>query len=152
MTKQSEKGLGVVSNPNEWRRFSLAVDSGACVTVADPDTLPNYMVYETPQSKAGEEFSAASGDGIPNLGAMRIPVVTRENTQRLMNITAAPVVKPLMSVKQLCAMGHIVLFDDDGSFILNKVTGELNQLREENGNYMMDCWVPPTETGFGGQP
>ena len=39
-----------------------------------------------------------------------------------------------------------MVFDEDGSFIYNKRTGELNQLREESGNYMFDVWVPPRET------
>ena len=36
------------------------------------------------------------------------------------------------------------MFDaDEGSYILNKESGELNWLREDNGNYVMDTWVPP---------
>jgi len=69
-----------------------------------------------------------------------------------MNVTAATVAKPLMSVRQLCGTGHVVVFDEDGSYIMNKATGELNVLREENGNYMLDCWIPPNSTGFQGQP
>ena len=36
----------------------------------------------------------------------------------------------------------MVVFDSDGSYILNKTTGELNWLREDNGNYMLDVWIP----------
>lgn len=36
--------------------------------------------------------------------------------------------------------------DEDGSFIFNKMTGEINQLREESGNYMFDVWIPPKST------
>ena len=104
------------------------------------------------QSRAGEEFAAASGDPIPNLGGMKVPIITREMTQCLMSVTAAPVLKPLMSVKQLCNSGHAVVFDEEDSYFVNKATGELNELREENGNYMLDCWVPPNESGFGGLP
>ena len=69
-----------------------------------------------------------------------------------MNVAAAPVLKPLMSVKQLCTSGHAVIFDEEGSYIMNKETGVINELREETGNYMLDCWVPPNESGFGGLP
>ena len=55
--------------------------------------------------------------------------------------------------------GHAVVFDEEGSYILNKGTGEINWLREENGNYMLDAWVPPqsyfgvnTSQPFGRQP
>ena len=62
---------------------------------------------------------------------------------------AAEVSRPLASVKRICEAGHTVVFDDTGSFILNKATGEINALREECGNYMLDLWVPPTnELGF----
>ena len=45
---------------------------------------------------------------------------------------------------RICAAGHRVVFDaDEGSYILNKESGELNWLREDNGNYVMDPWVPP---------
>lgn len=100
---------------NGWRRISLAVDSGACVTVADAEDIPNYPVFETRASQAGENFAAASGDQIPTLGGMKIPIITRELTARLMNVTAAPVTKPLLSVKQLKAVGHRVVFDEEGS-------------------------------------
>ena len=36
--------------------------------------------------------------------------------------------------------------DEDGSFIFNKMTGEINQFREESGNYMFDVWIPPEST------
>ena len=55
-----------------------------------------------------------------------------------MTFQAAPVAKPLGSVKRICQAGHCVVFDEDGSYILNKIAGELNWLREDNGNYMLD--------------
>ena len=69
-----------------------------------------------------------------------------------MSVTAAPVLKPLMSVKQLNKTGHTVVFDESASFIYNKNTGEVNLLREDAGNFMMDCWIPPNASGFGGRP
>ena len=56
---------------------------------------------------------------------------------------AANVTRPLASVKKICKAGHIVVFDDDGSYIYNKITGEINQLRKDDGNYMLDVWIPP---------
>ena len=74
-----------------------------------------------------------------------------------MTFQATPVDRPLASVKRMCRAGHRIVFDDEGSYILNKVSGELNWLREENGNYLMDVWVMPqgdykaamNEMGFG---
>ena len=60
-----------------------------------------------------------------------------------MTLQAAPVDRPLGSVKRMCQAGHRVVFDSDGSYVLNKATKEVNWLREENGNYMLDMWVVP---------
>ena len=68
-------------------------------------------------------------------------MVTREQTVRAMSSTGAPVAKPFASVKKICQAGRIVMFDEDGSFIYNKA----NVLREEQGNYMLDVYVPPED-------
>ena len=59
----------------------------------------------------------------------------------------------------MTAAGHRVVFDDAGSYIENKTTGEINMLYEENGNFIMDLWIMPkahlvalVDAGFGGQP
>ena len=50
----------------------------------------------------------------------------------------------------MCAAGHSVVFEEDGSYIENKNTGEVNMLREDNGNHMLDMWViPPRPTEWG---
>ena len=42
-------------------------------------------------------------------------------------------------------MHHTVIFDELGSYIFNKATGEVNALREEQGNYMLDVYIPPRD-------
>lgn len=124
----------------------MAVDSGACESVIDAaEQVPGYDIQETKASKSGLVYASATGEDIPNLGEVLLPMLTRENTKRSMKMQAAEVTRPLASVKRICEAGHVVVFDDDGSFIFNKSTGELNQLREEAGNYMFDVWVPPKD-------
>ena len=72
--------------------------------------------------------------------------MTREGTQRLLAVTAAPVTKSLLAVDQLNASGHVVVFDQDNSFIFNKFSGELNTLRKEDGNFVLHLWVPPSNS------
>ena len=71
-----------------------------------------------------------------------------------MKVTAAPVTKPRASVKKICQAGHKVIFDEEGSYIVHKQTGEVNALREEDGNYMLDMWVMPSGQSptFHGRP
>ena len=123
----------------------MAVDSGACDNVIDPQELPEHPVRETNASLNGVQFASATGEPIPNLGEISMPMVTREQTWRSMTMQAAPVAKPLASVMKIVKAGHVVVFDNDASYIMNKATSEVNMLREEGGNYMLDIWVPPPE-------
>ena len=128
--------------------MAIAIDSGACDSVISPEDVPEHEVHESTESKRGENFQSATGEPIPNLGDIRLPMYMREGTARSMILKAAPVTKPLGSVKKICAAGHVVVFDDEGSYIMNKRTGEMNWLREEDGNYMLDAWVPPPDRGL----
>ena len=140
-----------------WIQLSIAIDSGACDSVIDPAQVPCNEVIETFGSKNHEDYQSATGETIPNLGELRLGLVTREMSLRGMSFTGAPVAKPLGSVKRLCAAKHTVVFDEEGSFIYSKLTGEVNVLREEEGNYMLDVWVAPpgsdeyNELSFGRQ-
>ena len=76
-----------------------------------------------------------------------------------MTFQATPVSRALGSVKRMNETGHVVVFDGQNTYIQNKVTGEVNWLREENGNYLMDLWIMPMDKlnelkhqGFGRQP
>ena len=94
-------------------------------------------------SEAGVCYVSATGEPIPNLGEQRLPLATIKGSLRAMTFQAAPVAKPLGSVKKMCQAGHMVVFDDEGSYIYNKNTQEINWLREESWNYMLDVWLPP---------
>ena len=76
-----------------------------------------------------------------------------------MTCQVAPVARPLGSVRRMCQAGHRIVFDLEGSYVENKMTGEINWLREENGNYIRDVavvpgseWFQHTNSGFGGHP
>ena len=135
-----------------WRRLSVAVDSGAAETVIPYSEVSDYPVMPTEASRSGLNYASATGDPIPNLGEQRLPLCTQEGTLRSMTFQAAPVSRALGSVMRMCRSGHKCVFADEGSYIQNKNTGEINWLREEEGNYMLDVWVVPSEAaGFGGQ-
>ena len=62
--------------------------------------------------------------------------------------------RPLMSVKRMCKSGHRVVFDDEGSYIESKQTGEKLKVVEEDGEYLLDVWVKVGDeknSAFGGQ-
>ena len=56
--------------------------------------------------------------------------------------------------KEICKNDHRVVFDEDGSYVENKVTGEKIKVVEEDGEYVLDVWVNTKEvkeSTFGGQ-
>merc|ERR1712024_357380 len=62
--------------------------------------------------------------------------------------------RPLMSVKKICKNGQRVVFNEEGSYVENKLTGERLQVLEEDGEYVLDVWVnteKARDTTFGGQ-
>ena len=74
-----------------------------------------------------------------------------------MRFQACDVMKPLASVKRLLDAGTAVIFAPEewgGSFMIDTVTLEEEPLREEDGNYVMDVWIPSPDAapGLGGQP
>ena len=143
--------------PGGWQLLSVAIDSGAAETVIPHRLVGQHPVRATEFSRNGMCYASATRQPIPNLGEQCLPLITQEGTLRGMTFQAAPVSKALGSVKRMCSSGHRVVFDEDGSYVENKITGEVNWLREEAGNYMLDLWVIPpeeipAEAGFGRQP
>ena len=65
-----------------------------------------------------------------------------------MTFQVAAEAKPVGSVKRICDAGHMIVFDSEGSYIVSKMTGDLNWLREDNLNCMLDLWFqPPAKVG-----
>ena len=56
--------------------------------------------------------------------------------------------KALLSVKKVVAAGNRVVFDEDGSFIEDKTTGEKMWMKEEAGMYMLKMWVQTNKAPF----
>ena len=146
-TKKEKTVAACNERKKGWQCLSVAVDSGACDNVIDPQDVSAYedTVEETDASKNQENFLAANGEEIPNYGQMKVPAITREKTVRGITFQAAGVSKGLLSVEKMNECGHVVIFDGDASFIVNKRTGETNQLRRQDGNFMLDLWIPPPE-------
>ena len=53
----------------------------------------------------------------------------------------AAINKPLVSVSKLVESGHRVIFDDEGSFIQNKKSGDIIKMRKERGVFVLDAYI-----------
>ena len=70
-------------------------------------------------------------------------LAAEESASRGMMFQLTGVDKALGSVKRIARAGHRVVFDEGGSYIENKPTGEVNWLREKNNTYVLDAFVVP---------
>lgn len=130
-----------VQGKSEWECIDLAVDSGASETVIVEDLLQNVPIKEGDASRRGVQYEVANGVRIPNLGEKRFRGFTEEGTARSITSQVCEVNKGLLSVRRVVDVGHRVVFDADGSFIEDKITGERMWMKDEGGMYMLRMWV-----------
>ena len=52
----------------------------------------------------------------------------------------------LLSVSKIVKVGNRVVFDDTGSYIEHKMTGEVTPLIEQRGLYKLKMWVPKNQS------
>ena len=142
------------------RRLSadITVDSGAGKSVMNADAVPEYAMQESPGQLQGQHFLGAGGERLPNLGQKCVPLMTADGVSRLATFQIAPVRKPLMAVSASCDAGQLCLFDNDGSYVIERESSEGREIRRlakmcirkmalerKNGVYVLPTWVTPPE-------
>ena len=151
--KRAQKLCGIAdknqTDTSQWERISAIVDSGASITAMSPKKGRGYKVQENEASRNGVEYATAGKETLPNLGEKVMAVLTKERTLRLFKSQMADVSEPLESVRQLVGNRHCVLFglgeNDDQHLIVNKLTGEINFMRDDGVNYLHDMLVVPPD-------
>ena len=127
----------------QWESLQAIVDSGATVPVIPLATGLEYEAVEGEAMRNNVKYEIADGSRIPNMGEKLLPVVTQEGTLRGYSTQVADVSRPLQSVRHLYKTGHLTVFDGPDSFILNKVSGEVNQIMDDGTNYLMNMVIVP---------
>ena len=61
-----------------WIRTKSVMDSGCGESVIPLDVVPSYEIRESPGSKRGQHYLAASKHTIPNLGEQILSIVSDE--------------------------------------------------------------------------
>ena len=84
---------------------------------------------------------------MPNLGEKRFKAETSEGVKRNLTVQVCDVNKGLLSVHKVVKHSHKVVFDDDGSYLEDKKTGEKIWMEEHGGMYAIRLWVKRGE-GF----
>ena len=109
---------------------------------------------------AGVMYQIANGTQIPNLGEKFMAVMTPDGEIRGYSTQVADVTSTLQSVRAMLKTDQTVIFDSEGSFVLNKVTGSMTPILDDGTNFVMESWIIPpdqvdevmkhaAETGFG---
>lgn len=126
-----------------WRKMKVTVDSGAAESVIPPDETCDYPVK---QHADDIYYGTASGEPLKNLGEVRLPMVTPSRRLRGMTFQACDVTKSVASVANMLDAGQAVIFAPEaygGSCVVDLESGDEEQLLRQDGNLIMEVWVPP---------
>ena len=136
----------------EWEELIFAVDSGATETVMNDQQVTSIPTVSG--NKIKTKYRTANGEIIENEGEKDMLMCTSEGINRIIKAQVTEVRRPLMSVSKLVKAGNTVVFDQQGSYIYDKDTGETMSLQEDNGMYVLKSWVQKASGfhGFEGNP
>ena len=134
--------------------MEITVDSGAGETVANPKDFPDSELKPSPGSQHGQVYVGPGGERIPNLGQFSTDMNLEDLRAGRFTFQGAEVRKPLMSVSSVNDNGNMVVFDNEGSYIIPPTaTTALKKIREliqgvagkvtlnrQHGVYNMKVW------------
>ena len=136
-------------NSGGWELIRAIVDSGASVPALPPKRGRAYPLLESEGSKTGVEYQCANNECLPNLGEKLMAVMTAEGTLRGYRTQCANVGQPINAVRSMVASKSAVCFglgpEGDQHLIINRLTGEINQIEDDGYNYLQNLWVVPPD-------
>ena len=131
--------------PSHWEKIRSIVDSGATVPVMNPATGQAYPMTAGAAAKAGVMYQVATGVEIPNLGEKSMAVMTPEGEIMCYESQCADVTSTLNAVRSMIKHKKMVIFDDEGCYVINKITGTVSNIDDDGINYTMDSYVIPPD-------
>ena len=124
-----------------WEEITMYVDSGATETVMPDGMLMSVNIRDGAKSRQGRMCEVANGVRIANLGGKSFVEITEDGQEKQLVAQVCEVNKALLSVSTAVKAGNRVVFDEDGSYIENRETGQITWLVEEGGMYALTMWV-----------
>ena len=112
----------------------------------NPAAGSSYKIVESFAN--GTEYEIASGGMLEGLAEKRMAVLTAEGTLRGYSTRCADATKSLQAVRALVDAQHAVCFgfgDGHDHLIINKLTGEVNSMRDGGVNYLQDLIIVPPD-------
>ena len=105
---------------------------------------------ESPGSKVGQNFNAAGGKSLPDLGQKDVRMVTNEGVDTTTSWQMVDITRPLTAVRQVRRQGNRVIMGLYGGVIQNIETGQETYFGVEDEIYTLDLWMPLEGPGFPG--
>ena len=133
-------GLNAVAE-GEWEVLEMAVDSAATETVLNDGMVNSVETKDGAASRRGTEYEVANGETIPNLGEKTFLGETEEGFKKNIGAQVCDVNKALLSVKKVVEAGNRVIFDEEGSYIEDKASGEKIWMTEKGGMFTIKLWI-----------
>jgi hypothetical protein len=134
-----------VKEQNGYEVIEVNVDSGAIDSCIPPNIASMFKVRATKMSENGGYYTSASGGVIYNEGGRDVKGVTEDAQELGMAFQVAKVRGPLGSVRRICEAGNRVVFDEEGSYIENKVSKKRVKIDKVKGVYLLKLWVKKEE-------
>ena len=149
LAEKSDHGLHAVGE--EWFEMDVIVDSGACETVMPVEAAKHSRIHESPGSKAGQEYEAANGQPMDNVGERRCLVSAEgADDKRLMHFREVyKIKKPLRSVTSIAGMGYECLLGKNGGFVLGTRSGDRLPIQRRGDLCILKVWIKDSTPGFG---
>ena len=138
--ERCREGRALVANMFQVNR-GFTFDSGAADHVIPFGWIKFIEVLQGIGSRMGVTYVAASGTRIPNQGEQRVPFMTREGSWMEIVFRVARIHKPLISVSKFIDSEMRVVFDKSGSYIYNKVTGDIVRIKRERGVFVLEAFT-----------
>ena len=145
---QVQDSIREMRNDETDRKITFTIDSAACTTVVPSRhrAARGYRVWS--DGMTGSQYGTAKR-GAPKIQdegkrALFTKAETGEHPQRL-NTRQADVFEPLMSVPDIVDQGHMVVFDSEGSFAVNKDSGRKTHFERTGKKWQVNLQIEAPE-------
>ena len=139
LTERRREGINAVTG-EEWHEFTATMDSGASEHAVPPSSVDHVQLQAGP--KKGAEYECADGGIIRNMGERRCLVSSEgSDTINRIDLQVTEVHKPLLSVGKMIDAGQRVVFDPQGSYVEDTVTGDRIMMTRRDGVYELKLWA-----------
>ena len=140
-----------LKNFTEWRDVyvDVALDSGACRHVMAAEDAPGYAVQDSPGSRRGQNFIVGDDERVPNEGQISVNFTADlgggETTDLRSVFQAADMMRPPMSVSQICDQGFKCVFTEARALVMNAEGKTMCEFDRQSGLYMANLRLEQPE-------